>query len=107
MNNKTKIIIIITLLVLSIGLIPTINIIFEFLVKFNDAVYSVLHESIFSFIFKHKITYYLVGLLLSSLSSFFGIKLGKEIGKLLYFILGFGVAGILNFILMLISWIVQ
>lgn len=103
---KRKIIILVFLLLITIGLISTANLLLEFLIDFNDAIFSVLNQSILSILFKHKITFYIVGLILSGITSFLSIKYRSDIGKILYFLVTIGVAGMLNFIIMIISLIV-
>lgn len=100
-----KMIVIVVFLIATIGVVPTFNIIIDFLIIVNDAIYDVLDESLLSFLFKHKITYYLVGLILSGVSSILGFKLGKSVGKILYAIAIVGVAGMLNYIMLLINLI--
>ncbi|PKK99771.1 MAG: hypothetical protein CVV57_01585 [Tenericutes bacterium HGW-Tenericutes-2] len=73
------------------------------LITINEAVYTILNESVLRVVFKHRITFYLVGLILSGSTSFFGLKLGRDIGKLLYALVAIGVVGILNFIMMIFT----
>jgi hypothetical protein len=101
--EKGKALVLVILLVITIGLIPTIKLLIDVLIVFNEAIFAVLNESILSFIFKHKITFYLVGLILSGVTSFFGIKLGSDVGKFIYAIVVIGVAGMLNFLMMIIT----
>ncbi|MCF7930471.1 MAG: hypothetical protein K9L02_03055 [Acholeplasmataceae bacterium] len=103
--NKGKTIFLFILLVLAIGFIPAIELVIEVLIMLNDVIFSVLNESILSFLFKHKVTYYIVGLILSSVSSYFGVKLGINVSRILYAIVAIGIAGILNFIMMIITLI--
>lgn len=103
--EKGKAITLLILLVITIGVVPTIMLLIDVLVLFNEAFFIILNESILSFIFKHKITYYIVGLILSGVTSYFGVRLGSNIGKILYAIVAVGVVGMLNFIMMLITHI--
>jgi hypothetical protein len=89
--EKGKAAALLILFIITIGLIPTANLLIDVLIMFNDAIFAVLNESILSFMFKQKITFYIVGLILSSVTSYFGIKLGSEcsIQLLLLVLLGF------------------
>ncbi len=100
--NKSKAGFLIILLILTIGFIPTITFFFNILITLNNDMYTLLNESIFSFLFKHQIAYYIVGLILSGATSLFGIKLGSSISKVLYAIVVIGVAGVFNFLTMII-----
>src|SRR5690554_1906579 len=101
--EKGKTIAMLILLIITIGIIPTISLLIDVLIVFNEAIYAVFNESILSFLFKHKITFYIVGLILSSITSYFGIRLGSNFGKALYAIVAIGVVGILNFLMMIIT----
>lgn len=101
-----KMIVIVIFLIITIGVLPTFNIVMDFLIIVNDAIYDALDESLLSFLFKHKITYYLVGLILSGVFSILGFKLGKSVGKILYAIVLVGVAGMLNYIMILLNLII-
>ncbi len=104
--NKSKAVFLIILFIFTIGFIPTITFFFNILITLNNAMYTLLNESILSFLFKHQITYYIVGLILSGVTSLFGIKFGRSISKVLYAIVAIGVAGVLNFLMMIIVCLV-
>lgn len=90
------------MLVLVAGPIAAVNILGDFFVEINLVFYNAIGETWVSGVFKHYITYKIVGLILSGILSTTGIYLGKYIAKLLYAVTIIGVAGVINFIVILI-----
>ena len=78
------------------------GLLFDALVAINYAIYEALGDSLLSGMFKHFITYKIVGLILSTGIAGESAFLGKWIGKLAYFLIGAAVVAVLNFITILI-----
>lgn len=102
MNSKKRsdIIQLITLLSLMIyyyGFDYTFSIIFNFFKMMNTILIKTFNSSLLSYVFKYRITFTIVGLLLFIINSPRG-KLGHIIGKTLYAIVGVIVVYILDFI---------
>jgi len=77
--------------------------IFEALVVFNKVFYDSLGESLLSGVFKHYLTYRIVGLILSAGIAGGSAFLGKWIGKLAYLLVAIGIVAMFNFISILIA----
>lgn len=75
----------------------------QMLVNINYSVYESFGESLLSGVFKHFITYKIVGLILSTGIAGGSVFLGKWIGKIAYAIVIIGVVAMLNFIAILIG----
>ena len=92
-----------TFIILSsfLGIKETLNIIKQILSMFNSILVSFYDTTILNVIFKYFITFPLVGVILMMLGSPRG-KEGHWIGKILYFIVGYGIGFILDFISKLI-----
>ena len=92
-----------TFIILSsfLGIKETLNIIKQILSLFNSILVSFYDTTILNVIFKYFITFPLVGVILMMLGSPRG-KEGHWIGKILYFIVGYGIGLILDFISKLI-----
>lgn len=88
-----------TFIILSsfLGIEETLNIIKQILSMFNSILVSFYDTTILNVIFKYFITFPLVGVILMMLGSPRG-KEGHWIGKILYFIVGYGIGFILDFI---------
>lgn len=88
-----------TFIILSsfLGIKETLNIIKQILSMFNSILVSFYDTTILNVIFKYFITFPLVGVILMMLGSPRG-KEGHWIGKILYFIVGYGIGFILDFI---------
>ncbi|MBQ8219240.1 MAG: hypothetical protein IJZ79_05750 [Bacilli bacterium] len=88
-----------TFIILSsfLGIKKTLNIIKQILSMFNSILVSFYDTTILNVIFKYFITFPLVGVILMMLGSPRG-KEGHWIGKILYFIVGYGIGFILDFI---------
>lgn len=88
-----------TFIILSsfLGIKETLNIIKQILSMFNSILVSFYNTTILNVIFKYFITFPLVGVILMMLGSPRG-KEGHWIGKILYFIVGYGIGFILDFI---------
>lgn len=72
------------------GLEKTICMIKEMLTWVNNIMISYLDTTILTTLFKYCITFPIVGIILTQLGSPKGKK-GKYIGKILYFIIGYGI----------------
>ncbi len=84
-----------------LGIKETLNIIKQILSMFNSILVSFYDTTILNVMFKYFITFPIVGIILMH----FGSPRGKEghwIGKILYFIVGYGIGFILDFISRLI-----
>ena len=92
-----------TFIILSsfLGIRETLNIIKQILSMFNSILVSFYDSTILNVIFKYFITFPIVGVILMMLGSPRG-KEGHWIGKILYFIVGYGIGLILDFISKLI-----
>lgn len=88
-----------TFIILSsfLGIKETLNIIKQILSMFNSILVLFYDTTILNVIFKYFITFSLVGVILLMLGSPRG-KEGHWIGKILYFIVGYGIGFILDFI---------
>lgn len=88
-----------TFIILSsfLGIKETLNIIKQILSMFNSILVLFYDTTILNVIFKYFITFPLVGVILMMLGSSRG-KEGHWIGKILYFIVGYGIGFILDFI---------
>ena len=88
-----------TFIILSgfLGIKETLNIIKQILSMFNSILVSFYDTTILNVIFKYFITFPLVGVILMMLGSPRG-KEGHWIGRILYFIVGYGIGFILDFI---------
>ena len=88
-----------TFIILSsfLGIKETLNIIKQILSMFNSILVLFYDTTILNVIFKYFITFPLVGVILMMLDSPRG-KEGHWIGKILYFIVGYGIGFILDFI---------
>lgn len=84
-----------------LGVKETLNIINQILSMFNSILVSFYDTTILNVIFKYFITFPIVGLILMMLGSSRG-KEGHWIGKILYFIVGYGIGLILDFVSKLI-----
>lgn len=80
-----------------VGIKATINLIYHMLQLFNTILLQFNNTSILSFVFKYYITFPIVGIVLSALGSPRS-KEGKIIGKILFFIIGYGVCLVLDLI---------
>lgn len=79
-----------------LGIKETLNIIKQVLSVFNNILVSFYDTTILNVIFKYIITFPIVGVILMMLGSPRG-KEGHWIGKILYFIVGYGIGFILDF----------
>lgn len=88
-----------TFIILSsfLGIKETLNIIKQILSMFNSILVLFYDTTILNVIFKYFITFPLVGVILMMLDSPRG-KEGHWIGKILYFVVGYGIGFILDFI---------
>lgn len=88
-----------TFIILSgfLGIKETLNIIKQILSMFNSILVSFYDTTILNIMFKYFITFPIVGVILMMLGSPRG-KEGHWIGKILYFIVGYGIGFILDFI---------
>ena len=88
-----------TFIILSsfLGIKETLNIIKQILSMFNSILVLFYDTTILNVIFKYFITFPIVGVILMMLGSPRG-KEGHWIGKILYFIVGYGIGFILDFI---------
>ena len=84
-----------------LGIKDTLNIIKQILSMFNSILVSFYDTTILNVMFKYFITFPIVGVLLIMLGSL-RRKEGHWIGKILYFIVGYGVGFFLDFISKLI-----
>ena len=84
-----------------LGIKETLNIIKQILSMFNSILVSCYDTNILNVMFKYFITFPIVGVILMMLGSPRG-KEGHWIGKILYFIVGYGIGLILDFISKLI-----
>ena len=84
-----------------LGIKETLNIIKQILSMFNSILVSFYNTTILNVMFKYFITFPIVGIILMRLGSPRG-KEGHWIGKILYFIVGYGIGFILDFISRLI-----
>lgn len=84
-----------------LGIKETLNIIKQILSMFNSILVSFYDTNILNVMFKYFITFPIVGVILMMLGSPRG-KEGHWIGKILYFIVGYGIGLILDFISKLI-----
>ncbi len=82
--------------------IEIVGLLLDVLVAVNYAIYEALGESLLSGMFKHFITYKIVGLILSTGIAGGSAFLGKWIGKVAYILVGAAVVAVLNFITILI-----
>ena len=88
-----------TFIILSsfLGIKETLNIIKQILSMFNSILVSFYDTTILNVMFKYFITFPIVGVILMMLGSPRG-KEGHWIGRILYFIVGYGIGFILDFI---------
>jgi hypothetical protein len=107
-KNTIKMILLFGILVYALGLWGALTFVGDIiekllagLIQINYDIYLALGESLLSGIFKHFITYKIVGLILTSGIAGGSAFLGKWIGKTAYIIVGIGVVAILNFITIL------
>lgn len=84
-----------------LGIKETLNIIKQVLSMFNSILVSFYDTTILNVMFKYFITFPIVGVILMMLGSPRG-KEGHWIGKILYFIVGYGIGFLLDFISKLI-----
>lgn len=84
-----------------LGIKETLNIIKQVLSMFNSILVSFYDTTILNVMFKYFITFPIVGVILTMLGSPRG-KEGHWIGKILYFIVGYGIGFLLDFISKLI-----
>ena len=84
-----------------LGIKETLNIIKQVLPIINSILVSFFGTTVLNVMFKYFITYPLVGIILMKLGSPRG-KEGHWIGRVLYFIVGYGIGFILDFISRLI-----
>ena len=84
-----------------LGIKETLNIIKQVLSMFNSILVSFYDTTILNVMFKYFITFPIVGVLLMMLGSPMG-KEGHWIGKILYFVVGYGIGFLLDFISKLI-----
>ena len=84
-----------------LGIKETLNIIKQVLSMLNSILVSFYDTTILNVMFKYFITFPIVGVILMMLGSPRG-KEGHWIGKILYFIVGYGIGLILDFISKLI-----
>lgn len=80
-----------------LGFKETLNIIKQILSIFNSILVSFYDTTILNVMFKYFITFPIVGVILMMLGSPRG-KEGHWIGRILYFIVGYGIGFILDFI---------
>lgn len=80
-----------------LGIKETLNIIKQILSIFNSILVSFYDTTILNVMFKYFITFPIVGVILMMLGSPRG-KEGHWIGRILYFIVGYGIGFILDFI---------
>ena len=88
-----------TFIILSsfLGIKETLNVIKQVLSMLNSILVSFYDTTILNIMFKYFITFPIVGVILMMLGSPRG-KEGHWIGKILYFIVGYGIGFILDFI---------
>ena len=89
------------ILISFLGFKDTLNIIRQILSIFNSVLVSFFDTTILNVIFKYFITFPIVGVILVMLNLPRG-KAGHWIGKILYFVVGYGIGFILDFISRLI-----
>ena len=80
-----------------LGIKESLNIVKQILSMFNSILVSFYDTTILNVMFKYFITYPIVGIILMKLGSPRG-KEGHWIGRVLYFIVGYGIGIILDFI---------
>ena len=84
-----------------LGIKGTLNIIKQVLSMFDNILVSFYYITLLNVIFKYIITFPIVGVILIMLGSPRG-KEGHWIGKILYFVVGYGIGFLLDFISKLI-----
>lgn len=80
-----------------LGIRETLNIAKQILSMFNSIMVSLYDTTILNIMFKYCITFPIVGLILMIIGSPRG-KEGHWVGKILYFIVGYGVGFVLDFV---------
>ena len=96
-----NLVVISVILIYFVGLNNYLNLLFATLKSINEVLLQLENASILSFALKYYITFPIVGLILSYIGSPRGKK-GHMVGKILYFLVGYIVCLILDFVAKLI-----
>ena len=100
-NSLTEWIVLSIILIYFIGLNSYLNLLFTTIRNINEVLLQLEKTSILSYTLKYFITFPIVGLILSKIGSPRG-KEGHIIGKILYFLIGYLVCLILDYIAYLV-----
>ena len=97
LSNIKGLIIILVIITFYNGIGYTLAFLYQLLKLFNTIFLQLYSNSVLSMLFKHHVVFPIVGIILVAIGSPKGRE-GRLIGKILYYVIGLGIAFLLNYL---------